>query len=160
MQCEHLDARAEKSGDEGFSLIELMVVVLIIAILIAIAIPQFIGARARANDRATQSDLRNGLTAEKTVYTDTQKFYVNSLAVQAAEPSLAWGTKLLVQVGTNLEPNDTVCLSELSGSGSWFAVGDIANGSGTASPGTFYTKAGADPCTDDPTIISGWSQSW
>src|SRR5829696_589473 len=41
-----------RSGQAGFTLIELMVVVLIIAILIAIAIPTFLGARSRAQDRA------------------------------------------------------------------------------------------------------------
>jgi prepilin-type N-terminal cleavage/methylation domain-containing protein len=40
-----------RSGEAGFTLIELMVVVLIIAILIAIAIPTFLGARSRAQDR-------------------------------------------------------------------------------------------------------------
>jgi len=160
MQREHLDARAADTGEKGFSLIELMVVVLIIAILIAIAIPQFVGARVRANDRATQSDLRNGLTAEKTVYTDTQKFYVDSTAVKAAEPTLRWGTKLLVQVGTNADPNDTVCLSELSKSGSWFAVGDIANSTGAANDGTYYNKSATDPCTTDPSVIATWATSW
>ena len=48
-----------------------MVVVLIISILIAIAIPEFTGARQRAQDRAAQTDLRNGLTAEKIAYTAT-----------------------------------------------------------------------------------------
>src|SRR5438445_8494415 len=55
--------------EEGFTLIELMVVVLIIAILIAIAIPTFLGARSRAQDKQAQSNLRNALTAEKTFYT-------------------------------------------------------------------------------------------
>ena len=56
--------------EEGFTLIELLVVVLIIAILIAIAIPTFLGARRRAQDRQAQSNIRNALTAAKTYYSD------------------------------------------------------------------------------------------
>ncbi|MEA3018822.1 MAG: type pilus assembly protein PilA, partial [Actinomycetota bacterium] len=63
--------RRRMRNDEGFTLIELMVVVLIIAILIAIAIPTFLGAQNRARDRGAQSDLRNGLTAAKTLATDS-----------------------------------------------------------------------------------------
>ena len=71
--------RTRRDGDErGFTLIELMVVVLIIAILIAIAIPTFLGARQRAQDKAAQSSLRNGLTAAKTIYTDSET-YVDAL---------------------------------------------------------------------------------
>ena len=51
--------------DEGFTLIELMVVVMIIAVLIAIAIPSFLGFRKSAQDRSAQSDIRNVLLSEK-----------------------------------------------------------------------------------------------
>ncbi len=47
---------------DGFTLIELMVVVMIIAVLIAIAIPSFLGFRAGAQDRAAQATLT---TADK-----------------------------------------------------------------------------------------------
>ena len=63
-----------RSTDDGFTLIELMVVVLIIAILLAIAIPTFLGAQNKAKDRSAQSSLRNGLTAAKTIYTDSSDY--------------------------------------------------------------------------------------
>ena len=69
-----LRARRDGNDEGGFTLIELMVVVLIIAILIAIAIPTFLGARERAQDKAAQSSLRNGLTAAKTIYTDSEDY--------------------------------------------------------------------------------------
>jgi type IV pilus assembly protein PilA len=73
----------------GFTLIELMVVVLIIAILIAIAIPTFLGARQRAQNRAAQSSLRNALTAAKTIYTDSQTYASATVgAMTTVEPSL------------------------------------------------------------------------
>ena len=62
--------RRKRENEEGFTLIELMVVVLIIAILIAIAIPTFLGAQDRARDRAAQSDIRNSLTAAKSIASD------------------------------------------------------------------------------------------
>src|SRR5437899_3780029 len=90
LKAQRIRKRLEED-EEGFTLIELMVVVLIIAILIAIAIPTFLGARKRAQDRAVQSNLRNGLTAEKVYYTDVQAYTTDSAAMTSIEPSLSYG---------------------------------------------------------------------
>ena len=149
-----------RDAEEGFTLIELMVVVLIIAILIAIAIPTFLGARQRAQDRAAQSDLRNGLTAEKTVYTDAQT-YDTDTQIQAAqvETSLKWGTALTAVVGDSsaTTTNDVVCLAETSKSGTKFAIADVAAG---ANAGTFFNKGGDCSSLTPATLAGAWNTGW
>jgi type IV pilus assembly protein PilA len=84
--------------DEGFTLIELMVVLLIIAILLAIAIPTFLGARNTANARSTQENLRNALTAEQSNWTTNQTF---NTALTSIEGSLNWSTGSIAKSGGN-----------------------------------------------------------
>ena len=132
-----LRKRLDRS-EEGFTLIELMVVVLIIAILLAIAIPTFLGARSRAQDRAAQSNLRNALTAEKTYYTDAQAYSATTTDITAIEPNLVFGAAT-TGIALNQATTDPggICLTKKSASGTYFAIWE------SASKGTYYGKGTA-----------------
>jgi type IV pilus assembly protein PilA len=56
-------------------MIELMVVLLVMAILLAIAIPTFLGTTAAADDRSAQSNLITAFTAAKTVFQNSNQSY-------------------------------------------------------------------------------------
>jgi len=141
---------------QGFTLIELMVVVLIIAILIAIAIPTFLGARKRAQDRAVQSELRNALTNEKVVYTDSSTYDPSTVNMKALEPSLDWGGRLTLVVGdSSIGTKDMFCVSEVSKSGATFSLADIALGPNS---GVYYGKVACPAATE--ANFSGLGASW
>ena len=159
--------RRTNRDEEGFTLIELMVVVLIIAILLAIAIPTFLGARSKAQARGAQSNLRNALTAEKTVFTDNSQYSSDAAAggvLATAEPSLKWNaaTAALGQIGVTVTStngtNDAVQLVAMDASSAkcWYifdeTVAPALPATGTPS-GTYYafdTHSGAGACAALP----------
>ena len=152
--------------DEGFTLIELMVVVLSIAILIAIAIPTFLGARRRAQDRQAQSNLRNGLTAEKTYYADAQIYTTVTADLSSIESNLAWGTEdaaargVIVQAVGGTPSGQLVVLRSWSKSGTMFCIADVAQDLTATTAGvptgagTYYAKVAS--AATGATCTGGW----
>ena len=157
-------------GDEGgFTLIELMVVVLIIAILIAIAIPTFLGARKRAQDKQAQSNLRNALTAEKTFYVDNQAYADDGVAadltaLQDIENNLQWANTDASVRGIDVASvadmggvtSSGVSLQSDSKSGRIFCLADVAAG---GDAGTYYANAASGgSCPAVAAAMAGWSK--
>lgn len=96
--------RSRRRDEGGFTLIELMVVVLVIAILLAIAIPTFLGARERSQDRSAQSNLRNALTAAKVAYSNDGDYSMaNDTSLNLTEPNLT-----LTAAGSSSPDEDTI----------------------------------------------------
>ena len=74
-------------SSNGFTLVELLIVVVIIGILASIAIPKFANTREKAFLASMKSDLRNLATAEEMFLFDSL-FYTNSLvALKSFRPS-------------------------------------------------------------------------
>jgi len=154
-------------NDRGFTLIELMIVVLIVAILIAIAIPTFLGQRKEAEDAAAKSNLRNALTTEKALYAGGLQAFTTDLdLLSGIEPSLFNVTGVSPAVNT-FDPvvvttdalGETVCIVAATPRGVYLAIWE------NESAGTQYGRHTTNPFTScsasGPPAVGTWtSNSW
>jgi type IV pilus assembly protein PilA len=108
-------ADEEVGEDAGFTLIELMVVLLIMAILLAIAIPTFLGVTGSANDRAAQSNLNTALTNAKSFYQSNGQTFI-STATSTSTTSTSASSALVSAMSTQ-EPSVTWTTGDSSASG-------------------------------------------
>jgi len=78
-------------GQRGFSLIEILVVILIIGVLAAIALPAFLGHRSKGQDSSAKSAARNLVSAIESFYA-TNKTYVGASSDDDVTKSGVFGT--------------------------------------------------------------------
>jgi type IV pilus assembly protein PilA len=141
-------------------MIELLMVVTILGILMAIAVPTFLGARKSADDRAAQTVVRHLLTGARGVASDGEP----AASIQTGEPALhvvsasAEGKASHSEVSVLVDQvagHPYVILASQSKSGACFALLEPENGH------TQYQRVDSGSCAAsafDPS--AGWSDQW
>lgn len=108
--------------ESGFTLVELLVVVAIIGILLAIAVPSFLGFEQRAYDVAARSELRSALPAVGSYHSDNDSYSgMTVAALRVYDQALSSSLSVLSASGT------TYCIRSTKNGVSYYRNGPGAS---------------------------------
>ena len=136
------------------AIIHLALSVVTVPIMAAIAIPTFLGAQERAQDRAVQSDIRNALTAEKVFYVDHEAWTADPVELATIEPTITYrsgGAPSDERIVHVVVEGDIVGLGARSASGTCFYVTSV----GSAGSTSYATDDDCGPI-EDQNYVSSW----
>jgi type IV pilus assembly protein PilA len=145
--------RSAVRDDHGYSIVELLVVMGVIAILIGIALPTFLGAQHRAEDQKAKADLRNALAAALTHFAEAGAWDdFDAAEALLIEPTVAWidgGAPTPGQISIQVHAGMELLIVRRSTSGDFFCVAQIADSPATTrgSGATFADVATVPECT-------------
>ena len=109
--------------EKGFTLIELMIVIAIIGILAAIAIPQFSAYRTRSFNAAATADIRNAATAQEAYFVD-HSIYAGAVDdITAATYGLFLSSNVTLAITANNTTQYTMTASNSSGDQTYTLTG-------------------------------------
>ena len=121
--------------DDGFSLIELLIVIIVIGILAGIAIPIFLNQRQKGYEAQARADLRNIATAEETYVSDQPGNYVacdpsnGSSGCAAMLANQVWKPSPNAKTAVGADADKGFCaISKASPPGTYFVYDSEAGG--------------------------------
>lgn len=116
------DLRQQFRADGGFTLVELLVVLVVLGVLLAIVVPVYIGFTGRAADRTAQADIRSAVPSAETFY-EANSTYSGMTVADLRSFDSGVSPDVAVATGPGKPTATGYCLTATVGGATWSVSG-------------------------------------